>query len=264
MTTLARMRRWPMMWALAAAVPLATPAVPAQAQGLEEEGPKTLVVAYRADPATRAAFRGYMAGDHAAMLRKLKADGTIAGFRIFFSWYSQPDVWDAMVELSFATPEKVLAWNQIERTMPGGLSTKGLALGRPVLTSSADRTFSGGTPNRPQAQDGAYYVIPYQFSNAAEYRDYAKAYVLPQYDGWLKSGLLASYDVLLNRYPVGDPWDSLVILQYRDAIALGKRQHILDEVRKDLVKIPEWQAYHKRKADIRSETENSVADLIAQ
>ena len=239
-------------------------AQPASAQDVTEEGPKGLVIAYRADPSRRADFRRFMISEHAAMLRKLEAEGKLESFRLFYSWYAQPKVWDAMVELRFTGTSQLLAWNRLEQEAPGGLSKAGQALAQPVLTSSVDRVFSNGKQDGPEAERSTYYVIPYEFVSAGEYRDYAKAYVVPQYEGWLKSGLLASYEILFNRYPVGDPWDSFVILQYRDADAFGKRQKILDEVRKGFVNNAVWQAYHKRKSEIRSETENSIADLIAR
>jgi hypothetical protein len=93
---------------------------------------------------------------------------------------------------------------------------------------------------------------------------YAQAYIIPQYEGWLREGALSGYEVLMNRYTVGDPWDVLVVLRYRDINAYGRRQQVLEKVRATLTDNAEWQDYHKRKTDIRSETENSIAGLIAR
>lgn len=233
---------------------------------LEMQGPRTLVIHYRADPDKRAAFRTFMTGPHAALLRKLKQERKIEGFRTFFSWYAQPTVWDAMVELRFSDFAAVAEWNRIERTMPGGLSADGLKLGRPVQTVLADSSWAGGgNGDDATAGNSVYYVIPYTYRNAGEYRDYVAGYGVPQYEGWLKAGLLSGYEVLMNRHPVGDPdpWDALLILRYRDVDSFGKRQHILDEVRKGLRQQPAWLAWHERKGEIRSEAENSIADLVA-
>ncbi len=59
-------------------------------------------------------------------------------------------------------------------------------------------------------------MLPYEYENAGEYRAYLKGYVLPQFDGWRSGGALTGYEVAMNRYPVGPPWDSLAILEYRD------------------------------------------------
>lgn len=253
---------------LALSVVAAAPAAMAQsAADLQLEGPRTMVIHYRAEPADRAAFRAFMTGPHAAMLRKLRQEGKIAGFRSFFSWYAQPTVWDAMVELRFSDFAAVAEWNRIERTMPGGLSAEGLRLGRPVQTMLADAGWAGGNNgDDATAAASVYYVIPYTYQKAEEYRDYVAAYAVPQYEGWLKAGLLSGYEVLMNRHPVGDPdpWDALLILRYRDIDAFGKRQHILDEVRKGLRQQPAWLAWHQKKGSVRSEAENSIADLVAK
>jgi hypothetical protein len=269
-TTRRRAKAALMACALAAALGAVAP-VPALAQtsaahDLQMEGPRTLVIHYRADPDKRAAFRTFMTGPHAALLRKLKQERKIEGFRTFFSWYAQPTVWDAMVELRFSDFAAVAEWNRIERTAPGGLSADGLELGRPVQTMLADSTWAGGRNDAdPAAENSVYYVIPYTYQNAAEYREYVAGYGVPQYEGWLKAGLLSGYEVLMNRHPVGDPdpWDALLILRYRDLDSFGKRQHILDEVRKGLRQQPAWLAWHERKGKIRSEAENSIADLVA-
>jgi hypothetical protein len=237
--------------------------VPEPVASLQQDGPKTLVIQYRAEPRNRAAFRQYLLREQTAMLRKLRAEHSLADFRILFTWYRQPALWDAMVELRFDNMEKVAAWNRLERTQPGGLSRAGLALAQPVLTSSADLAWSGAKPEDTDTDTAVYYIIPYEYRNTEEYVKYAQAYMIPQYEGWLKDGALSGYEVLLNRYTVGDPWDVLVVLRYRDINAYGRRQQVLDKVRATLKDNVEWQAYHKRKSDIRSETENSIADLIA-
>ena len=55
----------------------------------------------------------------------------------------------------------------------------------------------------------------------------------------------------------------LKLLQRGSGLRVSRRQHILEEVRKGLRQQPAWLAWHERKANIRSEAENSIADLIA-
>jgi hypothetical protein len=237
--------------------------VPEPVATLQQDGPRILVIQYRAEARDRAAFHQYLLKEHATMLRRMRAEHLIADFRILFTWYRQPALWDAMVELRFDTMEQVAAWNRLEQTQPGGLSRAGLALAQPVLTSSADLAWSGARQEDTDTDTAVYYVIPYEYRNTAEYVNYAQAYIIPQYEGWLQDGALSGYEVLLNRYTVGDPWDVLVVLRYRDINAYGRRQQVLEKVRATLKDNAEWQAYHKRKSDIRSETENSIAGLIA-
>jgi hypothetical protein len=235
---------------------------PALAQAELEQGPKTLIIHYRADLANRAAFRAYLAGDFAARLRAMRARGEIEDFRIFYSWYRQPSVWDGMAVLRFPSFEAVQRWNALERSQPGGLDARGLKLGDPIATYSADLSWSRN-PDDLRAGE-VYYVIPYEYRDAAEYRDYVKGYVLPQFDGWMTDGALSGYELYMNRYSVGPPWDALFIQHYRDMASFGRRQALTARTRVRLRDNPEWKAWSDRKADIRSETENTIAELIAR
>ena len=233
----------------------------AHAQAELQDGPKGLVISYRATANHRAAFRNYLVTTTAARLRALKAKGEIEGFEIYYSWYRQPEVWDAMVVLHFPTYGAVARWNKLEQTMPGGLDAAGLALAEPILTAAVDLSWSNS--NRPLNDGEVFYIIPYEYRDAGEYRDYVKGYVVPQFDGWMREGAIDGYQLYMNRYSNGLPWDSLFIQRYRDFTAFGKRQEVLDKVRVSLRDNQEWQGWHKRKAGIRTETENSIADLIA-
>src|SRR3546814_5502162 len=72
----------------------------------------------------------------------MKAKGELADFRIFYSWYRQPEVWDGMAVLRFPSHAAVLRWNALERTAPGGLDAAGLALADPYATYAADLSWS--------------------------------------------------------------------------------------------------------------------------
>lgn len=247
--------------ALIAAALFVLPTMPAAAQDQQSDGPKSLVISYRASATHRAAFRRYLVTNLTPRLRAMEAKGKIADFRIFYSWYRQPAVWDALVILRFPSFEAVSGWNAIERAQPGGLDPAGLALADPVTSYSSDLAWSR---NPDDLKDGdVYYVIPYEYRHEDEYRDYVKGYVLPQFDGWIATGALDGYEIYMNRYGTGSPWDSLFIQHYRGMAAFGQRQKITASVRDTLRADPKWKAWSDRKADIRSESENSIAELIA-
>ncbi|KTE38394.1 MULTISPECIES: hypothetical protein [unclassified Sphingopyxis] len=245
---------------LVAALTMVAPVSASEAPELAE-GPRTLIVSYRAEAAKRTEFRRHMAGPFADRLATLRREGKLAAYEVYYSWYRQPDVWDAMAVLHFASYADVQQWLAVERSRPGGLDAAGLALGEPVATYSADLSWEKSQDDLDVGE--VYYVIPYSFREAGEYRDYVAGYVLPQFDGWIREGALSGYQLYMNRYAVGAPWDSLFIQRYRDFQAFGKRQQVLDKVRVGLRESPEWMGWHKRKGDIRSETENSIAELIA-
>ena len=236
-------------------------AAPAAAQQEVQDGPRSLVIQYRASAANRTAFRAYLAQDMAERLKAMRARGEIEDFRIFYSWYRQPNVWDGLVILRFPTSVAVEKWNAVERTQPGGLDARGLQLADPVATYSTDLAWSRNPDDlRPGT---VYYIIPYEYRNEAEYRSYVKAYVTPQFDGWISDGALSGYEIYMNRYSTGAPWDALFIQHYRDMSAFGRRAVLTEATRVKLRQNAEWKAWSDRKADIRSEAENSIAELIA-
>ena len=245
--------------ACAAMVVVAPAAAFAQAE--LAEGPKTVIISYRADAAKRIAFRQHMAGPFAAKLAGMRKAGKLAGYEVYYAWYRQPEVWDAMTVLHFENYAAVRAWLAVERSQPGGLDAAGLALGTPVATYSADLSWEKSADALDVGE--VYYVIPYSYREAGEYRDYVKGYVLPQFDGWIREGALSGYQLYMNRYSVGAPWDSLFIQRDPDSDRFRMRHQVLDKVRVGLRESPEWMGWHKRKGDIRSETENSIAELIA-
>jgi hypothetical protein len=253
---------------LMAASLLALVAAPAMAQTPSAEdlqvqdGPKSLVISYRTDRLDRAAFRTYLKTSMAPRLRAMRAKGQLTAFRIFYSWYRQPQVWDGMVVLQFHSFSAVQAWNKEEQAHPGGLDDAGLKLADPYMTVAADLPWQ---KNADRIEDGeAYYIIPYEYKNSAkEYIDYVNGYVIPQFEGWVKTGQVNGYELYFNRYPVGPTWDSLFIQRYKNIAALGQRQAIINGVRAKLRENREWNLWNDRKGTIRDETENSVAELLA-
>jgi hypothetical protein len=224
-------------------------------------GPLALAITYRAEARNRPALRRYLTGAMTRRLRDLKARGALVDFRLYYSLYVQPNVWDAMLVLRFRDFADVARWNAIERDNPGGLDAAGLALARPDMTIPADVEWS--SPD-PAERDRIYYILPYEYHNAAEYRQYIPGYLLPQLKGWMQDGALAGYDILMNRYPVGPSWDSLVILKYRDLESFGRRQQVLDRTRVGLREDRSWTAWSERKTKVRDETENTIAELLPQ
>ena len=246
---------------LLAAAAASLSVAPATAQEELKDGPKSLLISYRTTAAHRVAFRHYLVSDLAPRLRAMKAKGELSDFKILYSWYRQPAVWDGLVVLRFPTFAAVSRWNALEHDAPGGLDAAGLALADPVSSYSSDMSWSR---NPDDVRDGeVYYVIPYEYRSEGEYRDYVKGYVRPQFDGWMKSGLLTGYELYMNRYGTGSPWDSLFIQHYRDMAAFGERQTLTGSVRAQLRDDPAWTAWSDKKAGIRTESENSIAELIA-
>ena len=78
----------------------------------------------------------------------------------------------------------------------------------------------------------------------------------------MKEGVLSHYSLYLNRYPVGPPWDSLFIYEYRDRESFGKREETIAKVRNGLKNDPVWKHWSDIKATIRTESENTIMEEV--
>lgn len=226
------------------------------------DGPRSLLITYRADPAKRPAFRHYLAHEEMVQLSHWKAEGRIQGYQILFNPFVTEDTWDAMLVLRFRAFTDTQKWIALEHDHPGGLAPEGLALAHPFNTYSADADWEGGDDSAAADANAIFYVIPYEYKDEARYRSYLDGYVLPQVEGWMREGVLSGYRIFMNRYPVGKPWDALFIYRYRDLAAFGKRAATVSKVRATLQSNADWVKWSENKGDIRSETENTIAEAI--
>jgi len=234
----------------------------AVAQSPPATGPTHILIAYRSEPANRPAFRAYLQHDMLARLEKLKREGTLSSYQVLFNPFTTAYTWDAMTILSFPRYADTLRWRQIERAAPGGLDAAGLRLAKPIDTYSADLPWQAQADDPGPEADGVYYVIPYEYSAADQYRKYVDAYVIPQLTGWMREGVLSSYRIFMNRYSVGRPWDSLFVFRYRNPEAFGRRDEVIAKVRQTLVDQPVWKQFSDIKQTIRTESENTIAEAL--
>ena len=228
-----------------------------------EGGPTQLLITYRSAAADRPAFRTYLLGEETALLEKLKRDGTLKGYQILFNPFVTTGTWDAMTILSFSSYGATQRWKDLERTSPGGLSPAGLKLAKPLQTYSADLAWEAVAPDAKPPGKRVVYVIPYVYNALDQYKDYVDGYVIPQVKGWMAEGVLTRYAIYLNRYSVGDPWDALFVYEYRDLESFGRREETVAKVREPLRADPTWKHWSDIKATIRSETENTVTEILS-
>jgi hypothetical protein len=225
-------------------------------------GPKELLIAYQVKPADRPALRAYLTSEGRAHFARLKREGAIQGYQFVFNPLAGPATWDAMAIVSFRAYGDTAKWRELERTAPGGLGPAGQKLVTGIDTYSADLSWEATAPNASAEKDRALYVIPYTYGAADEYRAYVNGYVIPQVEGWMKEGVLARYRIFMNRYPVGRPWDALFVYEYRDLESFGRREETVAKVRGPLRQDPEWKRLNDIKATIRSETENTLGEIV--
>lgn len=226
-----------------------------------ERSDPTLVIALYAKPADRASLRGALETAQAERLRRWKADGVIAGYRLMITRYPDTGTWDAMEQLTFADDAALARWRVIERQSPAGLTAAALALVQTIETTPATRVRNDAGA---VAADPAVLVIPYQaLVPPDDYLRYLDDYTIPQFRGWMREGVLQSYDIVISRYPAGRPWNAMIMLRYRDDAALAQRDAVVARVRAQLALEPAWKAISDNKKAIRNERVLAIADQIA-
>src|SRR2546426_9137042 len=168
-----------MTMALALAALLAAPAVAA------EDAP-SLIIAYQAAPANRAAFRRELEDSGARQLQRWKDEGVLQAYQLLFSRHVDSRGWDAMAVLTLKDPAR---WKKIEREFPAGVPATVLALTTAIETVPATLVRHGV---HAKADEPVFLVIPYEVVvSRAEYVAYLDDYLLPQLAGWAEEGVLA-------------------------------------------------------------------------
>jgi hypothetical protein len=227
----------------------------------EAKGRPSLLVELRAGPADRPRLRALLAGDQARRLEAWRRGGDIAGYRLLFTRYADNPVWDAMEVIEFADEAAMARWNAVERRGAGGLTPEALALVREVATTPADEVRAGAGP---PAAEPVFLAIPYQaLVPIPDYVRYLDGYTVPQFDGWIREGVLAGYQIELSRFPADRAWAATILLRYRDDAALAKRAETTAKVRARLAHDPAWKAISDDKKSVRTEKVAAVADQIA-
>ncbi len=227
-----------------------------------ESGPRTLVITYHTSPANRLAFRQELEQSGVRQLQRSKDDGVLQSYRVLFNRYVDSANWDAMTIVTFAKESDIERWKKIELEAPAGLSQKALSLVTSIDTVPADLMRQNSTAQ--SGGDSVFVVIPYEYVVPVdEYIAYLDGYVLPQTDGWMEEGVLASYGIYLARYPAGRPWQSLLVLEYKSDQALGARDAAVAKVRARLKENPKWKAISDSKKNVRVERSPVIADSIA-
>lgn len=228
----------------------------------KQSGPTGLVVQYSCTPAQRPALRKYMLDTGLRRFEGLRQQGVVEQYRVLFSRYADTDTWDMLALFTFSNYSNAIAWKRVERSNPGGLDANAAAMLVAIHTYPVDRM--RGAANDAASPEPVYLVVPYTTSvSTPAYLQYADDYVIPQFEGWLREGVLASYELYLQRYTAARPWDSLILLRYKDDESLGARERVVAKVRQQLQSNPKWRAISENKQSVRVEKVAVVAEELA-
>ena len=212
-----------------------------------------IFITYRCKAPDRPAFRRQLLGEEIERLQAWKSAGVMADFVLTFNPVVDEATWDATLVLTFHRYAQTARWREIERDFPGGLGPKALSLATPCTTYFADREITAGKAG--DRSMSTFLYIPYTCRDRAEYLDFIRVYGVPQFDAWIEQKIIANYSIFVNHHSTGRPWDSMLVFEYVDIEALGRRDIVKWQVRKDLVKQPDWKLASGVKREIREEHE---------
>jgi phosphate transport system substrate-binding protein len=138
------------------------------------------------------------------------------------------------------------------------------AVGAGLIVTPVDRLSHGETFPRDSTK-AIFVVTDYSVTAPPEkYRAYVEGYVTPEMEAMRVKKVLTSYFLYAAKTTAGAPWHAMLVAEYRDSVAYGRRTAVMAAVRKDLEANPEWKALSDAKAGIRKETSltESAWDLL--
>jgi hypothetical protein len=233
-----------------------------RAEGRGGEGAAHLMLNYRVTPANRAAFREFMDTKGVAQFEAWKKAGVFKDYLVLFSTFTSSRTFDMWITLYFDRFADIGKWTEVERKFPGGLSAEGHKLATPDGTVYTDIPWAGGKRKEDLAKS-VFMIIPYRtLVPVSQYEAYTETYVIPQLKGWVKSGLMPSYEVHQNINPTNAPWDILMVFEYDGFRGVALRDTIKNEVRKNLLNDPGYKKYSPIKLTFRKEDEPTTYMVI--
>ncbi len=227
-----------------------------------QTGPLTLIIQYKCLPGQRAEFRRRVVSNGVHNFDRWQTDGLLAGYHLFFSRYVDTNGWDMLALVTFHQYRDVARWRRVEESLPAGVPSEALTLTSSVETYPADLLRQGSAPDHPVRP--VYFISPYTLTvPPPAYLKYFDDYVGPQFEGWIGEGVLSTYQVFMQRYTAGRPWDTLIVLAYKDDESFGRRESVVAKVRAQLQSNPVWKAASDNKQSLRLEKMAIIADELS-
>ncbi len=219
----------------------------------DSDGPVALVFTYKAMLGKRVAFRELMATRGVAQFERWKAAGEFDSYQALFSAYAASDNPDLFVVLRFRHFSDLGRWQAIEHRYPGGLMEAEQSLASVETSATAD--IVSESSHHAAISSSQYVVLEYDVTAPMpKYVSYVQGYVAPQFEGWMKAGILSAYACFTNQNPAGAAWSGLIVLQYKDLASLASREMVKDKTRAMLATSdPVWKRWSEDKSNIRKE-----------
>lgn len=182
------------------------------------DDPVCIVIGFDAKPERRTEFHAYLKGEGSKALDGWKAAGKISDYQIVFQNFDECNgAPDALLIVTFAKFVDSYGWTDVEIESPSGLTPAGVKLAKARYSVIVER-ISHRRVDTPST--AAFEVSLYTTTkDKAAYRKFAREYPTALFENWIGQGAVSEYSIYVPLQPYGHPWDSMIILGYKDAAA---------------------------------------------
>jgi hypothetical protein len=178
-----------------------------------------------------------------ALLAEWRQTGMVADLWLLNSSQREKATFDSLAVLQFSDDAAVSAWQR----------NCASHMGAGAITTKVDTLARGETFPRDSTK-AIFLAAQYDImASHAKYREFVKGYVTPEMEALRTRNILTSYFLFAARDHASAPWHSLLIMEYRDSVALDHRSQAMDEVRSQLASNATWKALSDAKPSIRTE-----------
>jgi len=179
-----------------------------------------------------------------ALLADWRMHGLVSDDFLLASTAAKAPAFDQVAVLEFPDEACVARWQQAGAP----------ALGAGVIATPVDRLVHGETFPRDSTK-ATFVVAEYDvLASPEQYRAYAEGYVAPEMEAMrTQTKVLTSYFLYAAKDKGSAPWQSMLVMEFRDSVAFGRREETMKAARDELAAVPAWKALSDTKATIRKE-----------
>ena len=187
---------------------------------MHPENPTCLLIGYDAKPESRAAFHKYLRGEGLKQLEAWKAAGKLQKYQIVFQNFDECNEGpDAILILTFEKFVDSYKWVDVEIENPSGLTPAGQKLAQARYSVLAENIATRDVGNEDPSATVFEVSVYDTTKDKVAYKKFVAEYPQAMFENWIGQGAVAEYSVYVPMQPYGHPWDSMIILGYKNATA---------------------------------------------
>ena len=185
-----------------------------------------------------------------ALLADWRETGLVSDAFLLDSTTGKPAAFSATAVLEFPNEASLSRWQAV-----GAVN-----LGADLVVTPVTRLARGETFPRDSTK-ATFLVAEYDVKvDAAAYKAYVDGYVAPEMEAMRLKKVLTSFFVYVPKDPTNAPWQSILLMEYRDEVAYGRREDVMKATRTSLMSDATFKQLSDTKSSIR--TEKSLTEAV--